>query len=59
MQNNAINYAHLNIESSCCIHYGRPCWEARLLELSEGERDALLAKVGHWQELVAREESVG
>jgi len=50
----SMNYAHLDIESSCCIRYGRARWEQRLSELTAEQREKLIARIEHWHELVAR-----
>lgn len=50
----SMNYACLNIDSSCCIRYGRPRWEQRLAELSAEQREKLVAKIEHWQQLMKR-----
>jgi len=48
-----MNYAHLVVDSSCRI--GRAQWEQRLPELSSGQREELVARIEHWNALLARE----
>ena len=55
----SMNYAHLDIESGCCIRYGRERWEQRVPELTPEQRGKLIARIEHWQELVARSCSHG
>ncbi len=55
----SVNYAHLTIESSCCIRYGKVRWEQAVQELSSEQRAKLVAKIEHWQSLVEREQVVG
>jgi hypothetical protein len=50
-----VNYAHLNIDSACCIRYGRMRWEQRLPELTAEQRAALIAKIEHWDARLAKE----
>ena len=51
----SMNYAHLDIESGCCIRYGQARWEQRLSELTAEQREKLLARIEHWQAMLARE----
>lgn len=53
----SMNFAHLHIDSSCCMRYGRVRWERGLLELSEEQREKLVAKIEYWRELVEREQA--
>jgi len=52
----SMNFAHLNIDSSCCIRYGRGHWEARVPMLTAEQKVALLARIEHWEAMLAREE---
>jgi len=51
----SMNFAHLHVDSSCHMPYGRLRWEARLLELSSEQRERLVEKIQHWQEMRAGE----
>jgi hypothetical protein len=51
----SMNFAHLYVDSSCHMPYGRVRWEQRLLELSCEQREKLVAKIQHWQSMRARE----
>jgi hypothetical protein len=55
----SMNYAHLVVDSSCHMRYGRVSWERGVLALSEGQREKLVAKIEHWQRLVEREQVAG
>jgi hypothetical protein len=49
-----MNYAHLDIDSSCHMPYGQARWEARLLELTEAQRERLVDKIERWESMRAR-----
>ena len=51
----SMNYAHLDIDSSCRIRYGQARWEQRVTELTAGQREKLIARIEHWQAMLARE----
>jgi hypothetical protein len=51
----AMNYAHLVVDSSCRMRYGRASWERGLLELNSEQREKLVARIEHWRKLVERE----
>lgn len=51
----SMNYAHLVVDSSCCIRYGRARWAQRLPELSSEQREKLVARIEHWNAMRARE----
>lgn len=51
----SMNYAHLVVDSSCHIGYGRESWQTALPLLSDEKREALVAKIEHWRARVAQE----
>jgi hypothetical protein len=51
----SVKYAHMIVDSSCCIRYGRERWEQRLPELSGEQREKLVSRIEHWNAMVARE----
>jgi hypothetical protein len=55
----SMNYAHLVVDSSCHMRYGRERWERGVQELSVEQRSKLVSRIEHWQELVEREQVRG
>jgi hypothetical protein len=50
-----MNYAHVVVDSSCCIRCGKENWERAVPKLSVEQREKLVARIEHWRELVERE----
>jgi hypothetical protein len=53
----SMNYAHLPVDSSCHIGYGRACWREMVPELTDEKREKLVARIEHWQAMIRRETS--
>lgn len=51
----SMNFAHLHVDSTCHMPYGKVRWEARLLELSEAQRERLVGKIQRFETMRARE----
>lgn len=55
----SMNYAHLVIDSSVSIRYGRVRWEKAIPELTDEQREKLVAKIERWQARLLTENAQG
>lgn len=52
----SMNYAHIDIDSSCCIRCGCEQWYQTMPNLNADQREKLIAKIERWHELVRKEQ---
>jgi hypothetical protein len=52
-----MNYAHLPVDESCHIGYGKTQWQELVPELTDEKREKLTARIEHFLRMLGRETS--